>query len=578
MALTEDQKKAVEAAKARRLAAKGAKDEPTPQPVAPQPEPTPQAAAPRGQAPMAASGFMPNLSNVQSPSIREVGQFAADVGLEAGGAGVGKLVGSLAGPPGAFIGGGVGAVAGQSAAQLRRMSQGQQESFNVREALAAFPGGAVSLPGFIQGISKRLMADVGINTATDVTQALIAGRDITLESLAFAAAGGAAGEITPAIRAMNRTNAELSALQAGISLSNRKPLVDSMEKSMRDGFAFIPSVEQRTFKNNLLEFFANRDELFNDQIKQNQRNANRLMLDDITLPRGINRDLDRQVLESGGVRPPPVLNQEYLDQQIKLAYAPYEDAEKLLPSKKGEAARLKLKSLVNQLGSEASSPQIQAMYPDLNPPPTPKIKLMGGGELSAEIKRQRAEIKNLYSLAESGKYPDAIVRAKAMRDEVDAIEQVLEELAIEHGEDGLVPRLKEARKFLARAYSYDSAFNGARGEVDVRRMRSLAENGVPFDGGAAKIVKFAQIADNYAKGASKARPMGTPGSGFRGAVFGSGNVPVTANIRNMLLSPEYQLKNAIPLPPQNVPTFADELIRGFSATAGRNVDSSDQRQ
>jgi hypothetical protein len=377
---------------------------------------------------------------------------------------------------------------------------------------------------------------------------------------------------------MNRTNAELSALQAGISLSNRKPLVDSMEKSMRDGFAFIPSVEQRTFKNNLLEFFANRDELFNDQIKQNQRNANRLMLDDITLPRGINRDLDRQVLESGGVRPPPVLNQEYLDQQIKLAYAPYEDAEKLLPSKKGEAARLKLKSLINQLGSEASSPQIQAMYPDLNPPPTPKIKLMGGGELSAEIKRQRAEIKNLYSLAESGKYPDAIVRAKAMRDEVDAIEQVLEELAIEHGEDGLVPRLKEARKFLARAYSYDSAFNGARGEVDVRRMRSLAENGVPFDGGAAKIVKFAQIADNYAKGASKARPMGTPGSGFRGAVFGSGNVPVTANIRNMLLSPEYQLKNAIPLPPQNVPTFADELIRGFSATAGRNVDSSDQRQ
>ena len=572
--LTKEQKQAIDNARAR-LGGTG-----TPQPAAvPAPEQAaPQPAAPRGQAPMAASGFMPNLSNIQSPDIREVGQFAADVGLEAGGAGVGKLVGSLAGPPGAFIGGGVGAVAGQSAAQLRRMSQGQQESFNVREALAAFPGGAVSLPGFIQGISKRLMADVGINTATDVTQALIAGRDITLESLAFAAAGGAAGEITPAIQAMNRTNAELSALQAGISLSNRKPLVDSMEKSMRDGFAFIPSVEQRTFKNNLLEFFANRDELFNDQIKQNQRNANRLMLDDITLPRGINRDLDRQVLESGGVRPPPVLNQEYLDQQIKLAYAPYEDAEKLLPSKKGEAARLKLKSLINQLGSEASSPQIQAMYPDLNPPPTPKIKLMGGGELSAEIKRQRAEIKNLYSLAESGKYPDAIVRAKAMRDEVDAIEQVLEELAIEHGEDGLVPRLKEARKFLARAYSYDSAFNGARGEVDVRRMRSLAENGVPFDGGAAKIVKFAQIADNYAKGASKARPMGTPGSGFRGAVFGSGNVPVTANIRNMLLSPEYQLKNAIPLPPQNVPTFADELIRGFSATAGRNVDSSDQRQ
>jgi hypothetical protein len=577
MALTEDQKKAVEAAKARRLAAKGAKDEPTPQPAAPQAA-APQAAMPRGQAPMAASGFMPNLSNVQSPSPMKAAEFAADVGLEAGGAGVGRVVGSIGGPPGAFIGGGLGGVAGQSLSQLRRMAQGQQESFNPREALAAFPGGALAIPGFIQAFGKRLIAGIGVNTAADATQALIAGRDITAESLFLAAGGGAVGELTPAIRAMNQTNAELAALQAGINVKNQKQLVNSMKASINDGFAFIPSIEQRTAKNNLLEFFANRDELFNNQITNNQKIANEWMLNDITLPRGINKNFDRQVLESGGARPPPVLNKEYLDQQIELAYAPYEDAEKLLPSKNGEAARLKLKSLFDQLGSEGSHPQMQAMTPGLNAPPIPKLQLMGGGDIIEELKRKRAQVKNLYEIAESGRHPDALAKARSMADDVKEIEDVLEKLATEHGQDGLVTRLKEARKFLARAYGYDSAFNATRGEVDPRRMRSLAENGVPFDGGAAKIVKFAQIADNYAKTASKARPMGTSGSGFRGAVFGSANVPVTASIRNMLLSREYQLKNAIPLPPQNVPTFANQLMSGFSATAGRNADSNEQPQ
>ena len=561
MALTEDQKKAVEAAKARRLAAKGAKDEPTPQPAAPQAA-APQAAMPRGQAPMAASGFMPNLSNVQSPSPMKAAEFAADVGLEAGGAGVGRVVGSIGGPPGAFIGGGLGGVAGQSLSQLRRMAQGQQESFNPREALAAFPGGALAIPGFIQAFGKRL----------------IAGRDITAESLFLAAGGGAVGELTPAIRAMNQTNAELAALQAGINVKNQKQLVNSMEASINDGFAFIPSIEQRTAKNNLLEFFANRDELFNKTITNNQKISNEWMLNDITLPRGINKNFDQQVLESGGARPPPVLNKEYLDQQIELAYAPYEDAEKLLPSKNGEAARLKLKSLFDQLGSEGSHPQMQAMTPGLNAPPIPKLQLMGGGDIIEELKRKRAQVKNLYEIAESGRHPDALAKARSMADDVKEIEDVLEKLATEHGQDGLVTRLKEARKFLARAYGYDSAFNATRGEVDPRRMRSLAENGVPFDGGAAKIVRFAQIADNYAKTASKARPMGTSGSGFRGAVFGSANVPVTASIRNMLLSREYQLKNAIPLPPQNVPTFANQLMSGFSATAGRNADSNEQPQ
>jgi hypothetical protein len=72
MALTEDQKKAVEAAKARRLAAKGAKDEPTPQAAAP------QAAIPRGQAPMAASGFMPSTDS--SPESERL-KRQAGVGL-----------------------------------------------------------------------------------------------------------------------------------------------------------------------------------------------------------------------------------------------------------------------------------------------------------------------------------------------------------------------------------------------------------------------------------------------------------------------------------------------------------------
>jgi hypothetical protein len=532
---------------------------------------------------MAASGFMPNLSNVQSPDIREVGQFAADVGLEGGGAALGRAVGTVGGPVGAAVGGGVGAMAGQSAAQLRRMSQGQQESFNVREALAAFPGGAVSLPGFIQAASKRLIAGAGMNTAADAAQALIAGRDITMEGLAIAAAGGSVGELPMAIRSMNRTSAELAAAQAGINITNRRQLVDSMTNSINDGFVFIPSVEQRKFKNSALEMLAGRDELANMQIINNQVNANRLMLNDITLPPGINKNFDQQVLQSGGVRPPPVLNKQYLDQQIELAYAPYQDAEKLLPSKNGEAARLKLKSLFDQLGSEGSHPQMQAMTPGLNAPPIPKLQLMGGGDIIEELKRKRAHVKNLYEIAESGRYPDALAKARSMADDVNEIEDVLEKLATEHGQDGLVTRLKEARKFLARAYGYDSAFNATRGEVDPTRMRSLAENGVPFDGGAAKIVKFAQIADNYAKTASKARPMGLQGAGVRSGAVSVAASPMSGSLRNMILSPEYQLENALPSPykpfrTQVVPTFADELMRLSASTAGRNAPAGEQRQ
>jgi hypothetical protein len=512
---------------------------------------------------MAASGFMPNLSNVQSPSIREVGQFAADVGLEAGGAGVGKLVGSLAGPPGAFIGGGVGAMAGQSAAQLRRMSQGQQESFNVREALGAFPGGAVSLPGFIQAGLKRLIAGAGMNTAADAAQALIAGRDITVEGLTIAAAGGSAGELPMAIRSMNRTSAELAAAQAGINITNRKQLVDSMTNSINDGFVFIPSVEQRKFKNSALEMLAGRDELANMQIINNQVNANRLVGEEIVIPKGINPKYDSDLVKDGMPRPSPELNSNFLSSQIELAYAPYEDATKFLPSKRGPASLLE--------------PEIRALIPE--------SQLMGGEELVSEIKKKRESIKNLYGLAngDSGKRTEYLERARAVKDEVDSLENTLESLAEKSGQKDLVTRLKAARKYLAKMYAYDSALNAQRGEIDMRNLASQMDNGVPLDGNAAKIAKFANTADNYAKGASKARPMGLQGAGVRSGAVSVAASPMTGSLRNMILSPEYQLENALPSPykpfrTQVVPTFADELMRLSASTAGRNAPPSDQRQ
>jgi hypothetical protein len=511
----------------------------------------PAPAAPQAAAPQAAI------------SLSGVGQFAADVGLEGGGAALGRAVGTVGGPVGAAIGGGVGAMAGQSAAQLRRMSQGQQESFNVREAIGAFPGGAISLPGFIQAGLKRLIAGAGMNTAVDAAQALIAGRDITMEGLALAAAGGSVGELPMAIRSMNRTSAELAAAQAGINITNRKQLVDSMTNSINDGFVFIPSVEQRKFKNSALEMLAGRDELANMQIVNNQVNANRLVGEEIVIPKGINPKYDSDLVKDGMPRPSPELNSNFLSSQIQLAYAPYEDATRLLPGKRGAASLL--------------DPSTMASIPE--------SQLMGGEELISEIKKKRESIKNLYGLAngDSGKRTEYLERARAVRDEVESLEDTLQDLAEKSGQKDLVTRLKAARKYLAKMYAYDSALNAQRGEIDMRNLASQMDNGVPLDGNAAKIAKFANTADNYAKGASKARPMGLQGAGVRSGAVSVAASPMTGSLRNMILSPEYQLENALPSPykpfrTQVVPTFADELMRLSASTAGRNAPPSDQRQ
>ena len=86
--------------------------------------------------------------------------MAADIGLEAGGATAGQMIGVFGGPVGVGIGGFIGGAGGNTAAQMRQIKAGDRSGFSIPEMLGAgvssiIPGGSLAKAG-VKTVAKEV--------------------------------------------------------------------------------------------------------------------------------------------------------------------------------------------------------------------------------------------------------------------------------------------------------------------------------------------------------------------------------------------------------------------------------------
>jgi hypothetical protein len=98
--------------------------------------------------------------------------------------------------------------------------------------------------------------------------------------------------------------------------------------------------------------------------------------------------------------------------------------------------------------------------------------------------------------------------------QIDGWESAVEKAAKAAGDDNLIPRLKDARANIARAYAYDAAIGRSSGIIDPSVLGVMIENGVPLSGNARIIGDFY---NNFPKAAGDITRMPPPGSKGMGA-------------------------------------------------------------
>ena len=152
--------------------------------------------------------------------------------------------------------------------------------------------------------------------------------------------------------------------------------------------------------------------------------------------------------------------------------------------------------------------------------------------------------------------PDALAKAQSFMQEADMLETVLEQRAVAAGKPNLVPALREARRNIAKAHSYEDAVRFSTGDVNAAELARAYRAGVQGSGPkvSGNIERIGKIAD--------ARPESLKMRGFApnpttaldsatmaisGAASGSpsnllaAGVPLLRGpVRNYLLSPSAQ--------------------------------------
>lgn len=123
------------------------------------------------------------------------------------------------------------------------------------------------------------------------------------------------------------------------------------------------------------------------------------------------------------------------------------------------------------------------------------------------LKLARNEAQGWFKAYNRSASPDDLAKAKTARALSDQLEQALESHATSAGKKELVPKLRDARKLIAKTYTVGRALNDASGSVDARVLGRMYEKGLPLSDGLDTAGRFASAFPTVAKSAQQ---VGSP--------------------------------------------------------------------
>lgn len=460
-------------------------------------------------------------------------ELLADMGMEAGFPAAGQMIGALpvlsvptggaSVPALGAIGGGIG----NTLAQIRRISDNEQEGFKAGQLLAsvgagAIPGGplgrgfgALAREGARQGATGlaaktiETVVDEGrLPTATEATVSTVlpAGGGILAQRLGYAQRD-----------LLNAT--ERATLEAG----------------KRAGYVVTPSSVSDSSINRRLESVAGKAALGQEAAERNQAVTTRLAKAALGLPD--NAEITMPALRR--------IRQE--------SAAPYAEIEAI-----SERATTNLANLERTLETQAagdirqleilrSDPQVRAQMQPL---------LVEAGADVQTLREARNEATRQWQTYRNTGSPEAMDRARAAGELAETLETRIADAAQSSGNEDLATRLRDARQRIARSYDVERALNLGNAEVSAPLVGRAMDKGRPLTGELETIGRMAESFPSVMRegakiptpGVSKmeaasAALLATLGAGATQSPYGlaAGVLPLLSGpTRSLVLSRPYQ--------------------------------------
>ncbi len=406
----------------------------------------------------------------------------ADIALEGGGATAGQLIGAipaLSVPTGGAsipVGGALGGMTGNYAAQRRRMAAGEQEGFRVGELLStglvsAIPGsGAATATGKVlaKEAGKQALAGLGSKTIETV---LDEGRLPTATEAAFSTAIPAAGgALAQKIRTKGKDKLGSTARE-------------TLEEAKKLGVKVVPSDVSDSFLNKRLESLAGPADVRRAVSIENQKAANRVAATELGLPK--NTEVTRAVLK---------------DVREKAA-KPYQEIDAIAENARSELATIKNArdtAIQNAKSTAADAHDLAVKISEIEKRMADPATAKHIGSLEAQASANLQELREARDLMNANRppYPQADAGRMALyretKDKVDALENNLEAAALAAGRPELVDELKNSRKLIAKSHDIEKTNNIGDANVSLPILGALVDKKDSISGGLRTMGKFAE--------------------------------------------------------------------------------------
>lgn len=388
-----------------------------------------------------------------------------DTALEAGGPALGQTIGAFGGPLAPVtvpLGGAIGGVAGDYAAQRRRISAGEQDKLKFGELAASgfagmIPGGSLA-KATTGAVVRQGLKGAAVNLASKAIETGIDEQRLPTASEAMLAtvSGGVGG----AVQAKFGPVGELSAEDQLYSARN------AALKALRGEGVKVPPHELGK-GSDMISSVSGKAALQQAAAKDNQFAWNRLAREEFG--------------QSGAL---PVLPEQYA-QIRKDSYEPYEKLKSISEKASLDLEDLKKRSLTasgaHALAVQESDPAFRALMDPL--------VTQAAGDVDA-LKVARFKAQSAYDSFKAGN-PAAYDAWQSARAQAETLNDRLIDAAKSVGDPDLVKRLDASRTTIAKSYAAESATDKTTGLVDPVRLAAQFNDGVPLTGNLKKMADFA---------------------------------------------------------------------------------------
>jgi hypothetical protein len=407
----------------------------------------------------------------------DAAQTVKNMGLEAGGAAGGQVLGAGTGPlaPVAVpLLGGVGSTLGNVAAQLTTPGK----DFSWGEAGGAFVAGTVPGASLAKAGGKELVKAgakaAAMNYGAKAAETVIERGELptTGESVMAVGAGLAAPVVSKAAgKAFGSPEAPVTRgvqedIYASIAEMQKLGVKDGRGRVIKSVVVDPGSIHDKT--PSVAKLFAGRAALNQEASVMNADAINAAAREAIGL--------------SADARP---LSRETIKSVINEAYEPYQKIQAIQKQAKAQLATLEKQALTEASGHGA---HLQMDNPDFHRLADP-LRVQAAADVDAlKLARIGAhrEMEKIHSQAPDASYD----KFRAYKDEAEALSDAIEKAAELSGDKDLLKRLKASRVRIAQGYNLMNAVS-LNGIVDARKLASQMSAGAPLSGNLEKLARFA---------------------------------------------------------------------------------------